>query len=59
MVILGVGLRYIQESRADAAAARLKAMINVTATVIARREDARDSAARTGARRHLSFPPAT
>jgi len=34
MVILGVGLRYIQESRADAAAARLKAMINVTATVV-------------------------
>jgi len=34
MVILGVGLRYVQESRADAAAAKLKAMINVTATVI-------------------------
>ena len=34
MVILGVGLRYIQESRADAAAAKLKAMINVTATVV-------------------------
>ncbi len=34
MVILGVALRYIQESRADAAAARLKAMINVTATVM-------------------------
>jgi Mg2+-importing ATPase len=34
MVILGVALRYIQESRADAAAAKLKAMINVTATVI-------------------------
>lgn len=34
MVILGVGLRYIQESRADAAAAKLKAMINVTATVL-------------------------
>jgi Mg2+-importing ATPase len=34
MVILGVALRYIQESRADAAAARLKAMINVTATVV-------------------------
>jgi Mg2+-importing ATPase len=34
MVVLGVALRYIQESRADAAAAKLKAMINVTATVI-------------------------
>jgi len=34
MVILGVGLRFIQESRADAAAARLKAMISVTATVV-------------------------
>lgn len=34
MIILGVALRYVQESRADAAAAKLKAMINVTATVI-------------------------
>ncbi|HEX3717397.1 MAG TPA: magnesium-translocating P-type ATPase [Verrucomicrobiae bacterium] len=34
MVILGVALRFIQESRADAAAAKLKAMIRVTATVI-------------------------
>jgi Mg2+-importing ATPase len=34
MVILGVALRYIQETKADAAAAKLKAMINVTATVI-------------------------
>ena len=34
MIILGVALRYVQESRADAAAARLKAMINVTATVV-------------------------
>ncbi len=34
MVALGVGLRFIQESKADAAAAKLKAMINVTATVI-------------------------
>jgi P-type Mg2+ transporter len=34
MVILGVALRYIQESKADAAAAKLKAMINVTATVV-------------------------
>jgi P-type Mg2+ transporter len=34
MVILGVLLRFVQEARADAAAEKLKAMINVTATVI-------------------------
>jgi Mg2+-importing ATPase len=34
MVILGVVLRFVQEARADAAAAKLKAMISVTATVI-------------------------
>ncbi len=34
MVILGVGLRFIQESKADSAAAKLKAMIKVTATVV-------------------------
>jgi len=34
MVALGVILRFSQEAKADAAAARLKAMINVTATVI-------------------------
>ncbi|HWB58175.1 MAG TPA: magnesium-translocating P-type ATPase [Chthoniobacteraceae bacterium] len=34
MVILGVSLRFVQESRADAAAAKLKAMISVTATVL-------------------------
>jgi Mg2+-importing ATPase len=34
MVVLGVALRFIQESKADAAAAKLKAMIKVTATVI-------------------------
>jgi Mg2+-importing ATPase len=34
MVILGVGLRYVQESRADSAATKLKAMINVTATAV-------------------------
>jgi P-type Mg2+ transporter len=37
MVILGVSLRFAQESRADAAAARLKAMISLTATVIRER----------------------
>jgi Mg2+-importing ATPase len=34
MVALGVILRFVQEMRADAAAAALKAMISVTATVI-------------------------
>ena len=34
MVILGVGLRFVQEARADHAAAKLKAMISVTATVL-------------------------
>jgi Mg2+-importing ATPase len=34
MVVLGVVLRFVQETRADAAAARLKAMISVTATAI-------------------------
>ena len=34
MVALSVGLRFLQEARADAAAAELKAMIHVTATAI-------------------------
>jgi len=34
MVALGVILRFVQESRADSAAAKLKAMITVTATAI-------------------------
>jgi Mg2+-importing ATPase len=34
MVVLGVLLKFIQETRADSAAAQLKAMIKVTATVI-------------------------
>jgi P-type Mg2+ transporter len=34
MVVLGVSLRFVQETRADTAAAKLKAMINVTATVM-------------------------
>ena len=40
MVVLSVTLRFIQEARADSAAAKLKAMIHVTATVF------RDGAAR-------------
>ena len=34
MVLLGVVLRFVQETRADNAAAKLRAMIRVTATVI-------------------------
>ncbi len=34
MVVLGVSLRFVQESRADAAAAKLKAMITVTTSVV-------------------------
>src|ERR1019366_6177003 len=34
MVVLGVSLRFIQETKADNAAAKLKAMIKVTATVL-------------------------
>ena len=34
MVVLGAGLRFLQEARADAAAVKLKAMIHVTATVL-------------------------
>jgi Mg2+-importing ATPase len=47
MVVLSVGLRFIQEARADAAAEKLKAMIHVTATVV------RDGAAREIALRDL------
>ncbi len=38
MIVLGVGLRFWQESKADTAAAALKAMISVTATVIRDRQ---------------------
>ncbi len=34
MVVLGLSLRFVQETRADTAAAKLKAMISVTATVV-------------------------
>jgi Mg2+-importing ATPase len=34
MVVLSVTLRFVQEARADSAAAKLKAMIHVTATVL-------------------------
>jgi Mg2+-importing ATPase len=34
MIVMGAGLKLIQEARADTAAAKLKAMISVTATVV-------------------------
>jgi Mg2+-importing ATPase len=34
MVIIGVVLRFVQEARADSAAAKLRAMISVHATVL-------------------------
>ena len=34
MVVLGMSLRFVQETRANTAAAKLKAMISVTATVV-------------------------
>ncbi len=34
MIVLGVGLKLVQEARADSAAAKLRAMISVTATVL-------------------------
>jgi P-type Mg2+ transporter len=34
MIVLGVGLRFLQEARADAAAEALRAMIRVTATAL-------------------------
>ena len=52
MVVLGVLLRFVQETRADTAAAKLKAMISVTATVVRDGQASGDPAAATGARRH-------
>ncbi len=44
MVLLGIVLRYLQESRADSAAEKLKAMVSTTATVV-----------RNGQRREISL----
>ncbi len=44
MVLLGIVLRYVQESRADSAAEKLKAMVSTTATVV-----------RDGQRREISL----
>ena len=47
MIVLGVGLRLIQERRADSAAAKLKAMISVNATVLRDGAASRDSRLRS------------
>jgi P-type Mg2+ transporter len=56
MVLLSVGLRFLQEARADAAAAKLKAMIHMTSTVTrdghAREIPLRDRRARVESRGH-------
>ncbi len=52
MVALSAGLRFLQEARADASAARLKAMIHVTATVLRDGKRKRDPAPRPCARRY-------
>ena len=52
MVVLSVGLRFWQEARAGAAAAKLKAMIHVTATVVRDGKAQGNSASRPGARGH-------
>ena len=51
MVILGVLLRFVQEARADAAAEKLKAMINVDHGGGARRKGRGNPAQAIGARR--------
>ena len=52
MVVLGVLLKFIQETRADTAAAQLKAMIKVTATVIREGEATEVPLKRTRPRRY-------
>ena len=52
MVILGVSLRFVQEARADAAAAKLKAMITVTTAVVRAGKAEEIPLQATGARRH-------
>ena len=51
MVLLGVVLRFVQEARADDAAAKLKAMITVTATVVREGQSREIPLAETRARR--------
>ena len=60
MVFLGVSLRFVQETRADNAAAKLKAMIKVTATVIRDGQPKEIPAPTTRSRRRgETCPPAT
>jgi len=57
MVILGLALRFVQETRADAAAAKLKAMISVTAAVVRSEEDRNGPFAKTFLCALSSAPP--
>ena len=52
MIVLGVGLRFAQEARANAAAEKLRAMIRVTATVVRDGPSAGRAAGPTRSRRH-------
>ena len=56
MVVLSVMLRFLQEARAGAAAAKLKAMIHVTATVV-RDGEAREVPLRDLVRGHHDIYP--
>ena len=59
MVLLSVTLRFVQEARADAAAAKLKAMIHVTATVLRDGARGRFRCATLCPEMSSSSPPAT
>jgi Mg2+-importing ATPase len=59
MVVLGVALRFIQEARADSAAAKLKAMISVTATGSATARRARCPWPTSSPATWTNSPPAT
>jgi len=55
MVVLGVALRFVQEAKAGTAAAKLKAMIRVTATVIREDRTREIPLGRAGAGRHRAL----
>jgi Mg2+-importing ATPase len=59
MVVLGVSLRFVQEARADTAAAKLKAMIRVTATVVRAGAAREIPLGRSSRATWSSCPPAT
>jgi Mg2+-importing ATPase len=55
MIVLSVTLRFLQEARAGAAAAKLKAMIHVTATVVRDGKPQEIPPSRPRSRRHHQF----